>query len=80
MMDHELLREYKESFLESLGEGWYLPRYAHRNMKYHYFRRGRSLCGKYYYFKGSLKSEVDPEEACKICMRKLREKEEASEK
>jgi len=55
-------------------EGWSKAWSIHAK-KYHYFRNRRSLCRTYYLTiddQGSLTNKINPEEACKICLRILK--------
>lgn len=50
-------------------EGWARP-YLHME-KYHYFRKGKALCGAYYYRGDQLFTDIPKEDCCAICFRKL---------
>jgi len=59
--------------LEKRDEGWARP-YL-RMQKYHYFRKGKSLCGFYYYRGEQLFDDVSKEQCCVVCLRNLRHPE-----
>ena len=54
---------------EHRKEGWWWPIEAH---KPHYFRDGRSLCGKWGVFRGDFDGQEHPANVCcTTCYRKL---------
>jgi len=52
-------------------EGWAIP-LGIETWKYHYFRKGRSLCGRYYYKREDLITDEIPKNTCAICLRNLK--------
>ena len=63
--------------MNTRNEGWWLPAEA-RN--WHYFRNGKSLCGRWAPFRGNFPDYSDAEPTnCKVC-RKKREREVAVKK
>ena len=67
----DLLRGVRKAVEKRLPEGWGLPS-LHPRTRYHYFRKGRSLCRNWFYYGTDLKDKVDPKKACIVCLRTLK--------
>ena len=52
-------------------EGWAIPPSV-ETWKYHYFRKGKSLCGRYYHRSEDLITDETPKNTCAICLRNLK--------
>jgi len=56
---------------KEITEGWAIP-LAVETWKYHYFRNGKTLCGKYLYSGEQLTKSINEEKRCAICHSNLK--------
>jgi len=56
---------------KEIKEGWAIP-FAVVTWKYHYYRNGRTLCGKYIYSGEQLFKDVNEESRCAVCNSNLK--------
>jgi len=54
-----------------MKEGWAIPEGV-ETWKYHYFRKGRSLCGRYYHGSEDLITDETPKNTCATCLKILK--------